>query len=207
MTQNKRLHELSREFNEHTRRLRALHLQRMQAREEIEQAIKDEDVDRARFLLVRFKRSEARQITQLLSAEQIIRTLPQSILSRYPAYSRKFSRFSAKSAFKEYLQRHALNKKELEALQESRGRREEIEKGQDALHKIKQYLAARKPGRLKAARKALGAAEKKIAKAKPSGKKAFAFAPLKPEIKRQEDELEKKLRVLPKLPGKFINKK
>ncbi|MFA6048592.1 MAG: cation:proton antiporter [Candidatus Micrarchaeia archaeon] len=204
---NRRLQSLSHEFNEHSRVLRDLHVQRMAARDEIQRAIKDEDVERARYLLTKFKRNEARQVAQLLSEEDVFRVLPASTLSRYPVYpaSRKLPRFSAKAAFRDYLGRHALNKHELAALQASRARREKIQREYGALQKIKQYLA-RKKTQTRGTQKPRAARTpaKKAVAVRFSGK-PLAFSPiaLAPEIKRQEDALAKKLKILPKLSEKF----
>ncbi len=188
---------LSREFNDHAQLLRDLHLLRAQIREEIEQAIKDEDLPRARVLLTKFKKSEKKQIAKLLSEEDLYHLLPPSAFQKYPALAKKLSKFSAKESFKTYLARHELNKKELAELDSARARREEVQKQKTAVERIRQYLGTKQALRSRLWPK-MKSKSKAIQAIKATSHK-LGFKPLSAEAKRREEELAKKLKILPKI--------
>ncbi|MFQ5406584.1 MAG: cation:proton antiporter [Candidatus Micrarchaeia archaeon] len=182
LARNKRVSELSREFNDHARHLRNLHVERMRVREEMETALRNDDVERARVILSKFKKTETRQIFSLLSADSIVRAVPPATLAKYPKYARKFLKFSAKGAFKKYVQRHDLNKNELKVLGQFQHEHEKIQRDYTAFDKIRHYLSSKK---------------KRKKKAKAGYRRKRKFSPLEAHLRFREAEFANKLRVLP----------
>ncbi|MBI5228497.1 cation:proton antiporter [Candidatus Micrarchaeota archaeon] len=95
---DRQLVELSREFDEHSRRFREIHLERIHARERIQEALQGGNMAAARSVLSDFKKKETRLMLGLLDL---------SLVSQEKELLRKLSGFESKS-IKEAIKKYSL---------------------------------------------------------------------------------------------------